>query len=156
MATELRLPMPHMHLNPDAGASQVVNVPTWIWIGRSGWRPVTETVKVTGASVTATAKPQRVVWSMGNGDSVTCQGPGTPYSARFSAASPSPDCGYVYTRSSAGQPDEAFTVRATVTWDVTWHGAGKGGRIPGLRTATQAPVRVSEVQGVVTDKSGAI
>lgn len=154
--SQLHLPLPGIGMNPEARAAQVVHVPTWMWIDRTVWRPVSKTVEVPGVAVTATATPQRVVWSMGDGDSVTCMGPGTPYSLRIPAASPSPDCGYVYRRSSAGRPDEVFTVTATVMWDVAWQGGGKSGRIPGLRTATQVPVRVTEVQGMVVAGSGAI
>ncbi|GAA1919019.1 hypothetical protein GCM10009753_59480 [Streptantibioticus ferralitis] len=143
-------------MSPDAGATQVVRVPTWMWIDRAGWRPVSKTAAVPGVAVTATATPQRVVWSMGNGESVTCAGPGTPYSSRYSASTASPDCGYVYRRSSAGQPGEAFTVTATVVWDVVWQGGGRGGTIRGLESRSEVPVRVTEVQGVVVARSGSI
>ena len=111
---------------------------------------------MSGAEVTATATPQGVVWSMGDEDSVSCDGPGTPYSPRFAAASKSPDCGYVYPRSSAGEPGEVFTVTATVVWNVSWRGDGKEGRISGLRTMAQRSVRVAEVQGVVVAGPGGI
>ena len=117
---------------------------------------MSRTAQVPGASLTATATPQRVVWSMGDGGSVVCASPGTPYSSRYPAGSSSPDCGYVYQRSSAGQPDERFTVKATVVWDVVWQGAGKSGTVPGMEMTSQVPVRVSEVQSVVVARSGRI
>jgi len=44
---------------------------------------------------------------MGDGKTVTCHSPGTAYTSRDNPASPSPTCGYTYTRSSAGQPHAA-------------------------------------------------
>lgn len=153
---QLQLPKPVVRMSPDAGAAQVVRFPTWLWVDASGWRPVSKTVQVPGASLTATATPQRVVWSMGDGGSVTCAGPGTPYSSRYPAGSASPDCGYVYQRSSAGQSDERFMVKATVVWDVVWQGAGKSGSVRGMEMTSQVSVRVSEVQSVVVARSGRI
>ena len=153
---QLQLPKPVVRMSPDAGAAQVVRFPTWLWVDASGWRPVSKTVQVPGASLTATATPQRVAWSMGDGGSVTCAGPGTPYSSSYPAGSSSPDCGYIYQRSSARQPDETFMVKATVVWDVVWQGAGKSGTVPGMEMTSQVPVRVSEVQSVVVARSGRI
>lgn len=153
---ELQLPTPVIRMNPDTSAAQIVRVPVWLWIDRSVWRPVSKTVQVPGVSVTATATPQRVVWSMGDGGSVACAGPGTPYSSSYPADAASPDCGYSYQRSSAGQPGETFLVTATVVWTVVWQGAGKSGTVPGLATRAQVPVKVTEVQGIVVSRSGAI
>ena len=154
--SRLRLPAPGLRMSPDVRREQVVRVPTWMWVDGADWRPVSKTVEVPGVAVTATATPVRVVWLMGDGNMVTCAGPGTPYSTRFSASSHSPDCGYVYLRSSAGEPGGVFAVTATVVWNVEWHGGGRGGRIAGLRSYAQAPVRVTEVQGLVVAGAGVI
>ncbi|MGW9205680.1 hypothetical protein ACWGR4_01650 [Embleya sp. NPDC055664] len=42
---------------------------------------------------------------------------------------------------------------ATITWDVTWAGAGQTGVFPGLQSSAQAALRVAEVQAVVIDAS---
>lgn len=146
---QLVLPKPVIRMSPHADAAQVVGVPTWLWIDAALWRPVSKTANVPGMAVTATATPKRVVWSTGDGATVECAGPGTPYSRTFAPEADSPDCGHVFRRSSAGRADEAFTVTATMTWDVVWHGGGQGGRFPGLRTAAQIPVKVTEVQALV-------
>lgn len=153
---QLRLPTPRVRMNPDVKVAQVVHVPTWLWIDQADWRSVSRTVGVPGVTVTATATPLRVVWSMGDGGSVSCAGPGTPFSSLFPAASRSLDCGYVYPKSSAGQPGEVFTVTATVVWDVKWRGGGKSGTITGLQRSTRVPVRVAEVQGIVVSGTGRI
>ena len=145
---QLRLPAPKIQANPVG--DQLVNLPTWLWLDRGSWGAVSATAAVPGVSVTAVATPISVTWSMGNGDSVTCNGPGTPFPAGADPKSSSPDCGYTYRTSSAGQFGEAFGVTATVTWTVTWSGAGQGGAFPNLTTSTSVAFRVAESQGIAT------
>jgi hypothetical protein len=147
---QLVLPAPVMRMSPDERHAQLVRVPTWMWLDRHRmWKPVSKTVKVPGVVVTATAAPQSATWVMGDGSTVVCEGPGTPYTAKYPADSVSPDCGHTYLRSSAGQPGEAYTVTVTVTWRVRWHGGGQQGVIPGLRTHARLPLRVAEAQALV-------
>ena len=142
---QLRLPSPTISANP--AGDQLVNLPTWMWLS-SGWAPVSATASVPGVSVTATATPGSVTWSMGDGSTVVCRGAGTPYTAGTDPAAPSPDCGHVYRRSSAGQPGQAFGVTATVRWTVTWSGAGQGGTFPEMTTTSTASFRVAESQAL--------
>jgi hypothetical protein len=62
----------------------------------------------------------------------------------------SPDCGHTYTRSSAGQPGQAFAVTATITWAISWAGAGQGGTLPVMTTRADARFTVAESQALVT------
>ncbi|MFC7306813.1 hypothetical protein ACFQVC_21595 [Streptomyces monticola] len=146
---QLELPQPDIRLSPDEDESQVVHFPTWMWLSQTSWKPVTETAEVTGVSVTATARPQRTVWSMGDGRQVVCKGRGTAFSTEYAADAMSPDCGHIYRRSSAGSPGDAYTLTATLVWDVTWEGEGEQGAVPGLQTTSERKVTVSEVQAVV-------
>jgi hypothetical protein len=146
----LKLPAPSIQANPPTGDEQVVNVPTWLWIDRGGWKSITATASVPGESVTATARPLRIVWSMGDGSSVTCSGPGTAWSSGDDSSSSSPDCGHTFTVSSAGQPHGAYAVSATIEWQVVWHGGGAQGVFPNLRSEAAVAMRVSEVQALVT------
>ncbi|MGW1170772.1 hypothetical protein [Streptomyces sp. NPDC002550] len=100
--------------------------------------------------MTATARPRRAVWSMGEGGRVVCQGPGTPYSDAYSPQEPSPDCGYTYQRASGSTSGRAYTVSVQVTWDVEWHGGGQAGVVPGLVMTAERQLVVDEVQTVVT------
>lgn len=148
--TGLRLPNPVPRTNPAEDFTQVVHVPTWMWVERSGWEPVSETAEVQGVSVTAKATPRKAVWAMGDGAAVVCRGPGTPYSEdRFDAKSPSPDCGYTYRRASTSEPGGKFPVKVRVTWDVSWRGAGESGTVPGIPMSAELPLAVDEVQTVV-------
>jgi hypothetical protein len=64
--------------------------------------------------------------------------------------SSSPDCGYTYMLSSAGQPRDAYVVTVAVTWAVSWSGGGQSGTLPALSTSTSTRFRVEESQAVIT------
>ena len=87
---------------------------------------------------------------MGNGDVVSCAGPGTPYDPAVGADDQQSDCTYTYRRSSAGQPGGAFTMRVTTTWAVSWTVAGApgGGSLGTAQRTTTSAVRVAEIQAV--------
>lgn len=142
---QLRMPRPTISASP--GGTQLVNLPTWLWLS-DGWTPTSATASVPGVSVTAAAKPLSVTWSMGDGNSVTCSTSGTPYTAVRDPKSQSPDCGYTYRKSSAGQPAEAFPVTAKVNWTVTWSGAGQAGTFPNMTTSATVALQVAESQGI--------
>jgi hypothetical protein len=111
---------------PGAGRVGIVGMPTWMWVtdpGPATVGPISRTVSAGGFSVTAVAKADRIVWQMGDGATVTCRGPGTPYADSFGRQS-SPDCGHTYTRQGT------YTVRATSYWAVQWSGMGLNGTIP--------------------------
>ena len=99
-----------------------------------------------GLSVTATAKARQIVWDMGDGHTETCHNPGTPY---YTGGVVSPTCQHIYVRSSADQPNLAYTITATTTWDVTWTGGGTSGSLTVTRVST-GHVRVGEVQVLIT------
>ncbi len=147
----LRLPDPVIRSSPAPGALQLTRLPTWLWVSPAAWHPRSKTAHVPRESVTATAIPVSASWRMGDGKTVTCNGPGTPYHQGDDPGSSSPTCGYTYTRSSAGQPHAAYHVTATITWDITWTGpGGTGGALPPLFTAAAAAMRVAESQAINT------
>jgi len=108
------------------GSIGIVGMPTWMWAmapGPNTWGPITDSATADGSTVTATATVEKVVWAMGDGASVVCSGPGTPYQDGFGKTS-SPTCGHTYTRQGT------YTVRATSYWAVAWTGLGQSGTIP--------------------------
>ena len=128
---------------PEPGPNRIglVGLPTWMWAqdaAGSSWGPVTRKVTAGAYSVTATAKVAKVVWAMGDGSTVVCRTPGTPYEDRF-GASQSPDCGHQYTKQGR------YTVRATSHWSVAWAGIGQSGTIP-LTLADSAVITMGEAQ----------
>lgn len=127
------------------GSIGVVGMPVWMWVSDpqpSTWGPITRTASLRGYSVTATARVDRVEWSMGDGTVVTCRSPGTPYRTGFGIKE-SPDCGHVY-----AQQGDPFGVSATSFWSVAWSGIGQSGVIP-LTVTADTSVVVGEVQVLV-------
>lgn len=161
-ASMLRLPTLGAASNAGAGADATtyVGIPTWLWL-QGPWVAVTSPpAAVAGESVTATATPTSVSWSMGDGHSTTCNGPGAPYS---SADPSNPPCGYTYRVDSSKQSqdgpsenDRYFTVVATVAWSLTWNCTGaacdqNGGTLPDMTMPAPAVRwRVFQIETVVT------
>ena len=130
---------------PAPGRVGLVGLPTWMWVkdpSASSWGPVSRSVSAGGFSVTATGRVDRVVWSMGDGSTVVCRTPGTPYADAFGKRS-SPDCGHQYVRQGV------YTVRATSYWVVAWSGIGQSGEIP-LQFTRSAVITMGEAQVLTT------
>ena len=146
---QLGLGSPSIEMAPPSGSPQLVGVATWLWIDPGAWQDKTASASAGTVTATATAAPSKVVWDMGNGDSVTCDGPGTPYSA--SDPNATTDCSYTWPQAGS------YTVTATVYWSVTWTavGAAGGGNL-GLQAgpATEVPVTVTESQAINTPTGG--
>lgn len=146
---QLSLAGPDIQTSPPAGTEQVVGLPTWLWTGMTAatWGSHAATAAVPGESVTATATAERIVWNLGDGTTISCGGPGTPYQQGMDPHAASPTCGHTYTDSSAGEPDQAYRVTATTTWSVRWAGAGVQGQLT-VRRTSQVALRVAEAQAV--------
>lgn len=134
---------------PPAGAMGLVGLPMWLWttVGPTTWGPNSATASVPGLSVTAHARATKIVWDLGDGTRLTCNGPGTAYTSTTRATT-SPTCGHVYRRSSATQPGHVYSITATTTWQVTWSGGGQSGVLTRTRTSSTT-VRVGELQVLV-------
>ncbi|MFI7208443.1 hypothetical protein [Micromonospora aurantiaca (nom. illeg.)] len=147
--SRLRLPTPGIRTNPGTAPFVLVRVPVWLWVDSVTWGARSATASVPGVAVTATATPTKVRWSFGDGSpDLTCVGPGKPWTPGTDPRAASP-CGHTYTRSSAAAPGTVFTLRATVTWSVTWSGPGGGGSLAPLTTTSTVAVRVAQSQAVV-------
>ena len=148
--SQLPLRGPKIGMAPGSGMTGLVGLPVWMWTAanQQTWGPLSATAAVPGLSVTATARAVKVVWDMGDGGTVTCDGPGTPYT-RAAGASASPTCGYRYERSSASQPGVSYTVTATTTWEIGWSGGGASGQLTQTRSSS-ALVRIGELQVLVS------
>ena len=147
------LPSPSIGLNP--APFSIVNLATWLWIDAGIWHSFEATATAGGITATAVATPQDVVWSMGDGSTVVCRGPGIVYQA----SEPQTYCSHTFRVPSVGQPssdgdpnDGAFRVVASVTWAVRWSAVGVpgGGQLPSLHTSVVEPVRVEQVESIGT------
>ena len=138
-AKTLGLSSPVIEMAPPDGHPQLVNVATWLWVSPTGWHPLTATASAGPVATTATAAPTRVVWTMGDGATVTCVGPGTPYDP----SAPGGSTGCSYTWPTAG----TYTVTATIYWSVSWSATGAaGGGSLGVQAGPAADVTVHVVQ----------
>lgn len=153
----LRLPSPTPFFNP--GPSAVVNLATWLWIDSGIWHAYSVTASAGPVSATAIAVPVAVVWTMGDGGSTTCMGPGAPYRTDVPGSGQSTSCSYVYRQTSMGQPapdgnpnDGSFLATVAVQWQVSWsaEGAPGGGVLPSLTTTSTIDIRVEQIQSVDT------
>jgi hypothetical protein len=134
------------------GSVGVVGMPVWMWVDRpsqSTFGPISRTASAGGLTVTATARIERITWSMGDGRSEVCTTPGTPYKPSYGAKR-SPDCGHVYEQSSGHEPDNTYTVTATSSWVVTWAGAGQSGTIRLDDLSSSVAIAIGEGQVLVT------
>ena len=148
-AKQLGLGSPTIEMAPPDGSPQLVGVASWLWLGPGSWRTVTASATAGPVTTTATATPTKVVWNMGDGDIVTCAGPGTPYSA--SAPNATTNCSYTWAQAGT------YQVTATLYWSVTWTAIGApGGGNLGLQAgpAAQVAVTVTESQAINTPTGG--
>ncbi|MHB1927987.1 MAG: hypothetical protein ACYCUG_00880 [Acidimicrobiales bacterium] len=86
---------------------------------------------------------------MGDGHTITCDGPGVAYDP--SAPNATTYCSYTWPSSSAGQPGGVYRVAATVYYRASWSATGApGGGNLGLVAgpASTVAVRVAESQAI--------
>lgn len=149
----MRLSAIDIGIVPEPGRDSVglIGMPVWMWAkapNEHTFGPLTETASAGGVSITATANVLHVTWDMGDGTEVVCESAGSQYKASYGMKK-SPDCGHTYTRSSAYETGDAYTVTATSSWVITWSGAGQTGtiRLNGLIRSTQ--IQIGEAQVLV-------
>ncbi|MEN0072311.1 MAG: hypothetical protein AAGC63_15140, partial [Propionicimonas sp.] len=107
----------------DPDSVGLVGMPIWLWADNPGDQtigPISRSVSEGGFTVTATAKVDRIRWSLGDGRVKTCNGPGTPYKLSYGITE-SPTCGYRF------EEQGEFTVTARSDWIVNWTGIGETG-----------------------------
>ncbi|MFC5379365.1 hypothetical protein [Aquipuribacter nitratireducens] len=139
-------------VSDDADSLGLVGLPVWMWVDEvdaQSFGPASLSLSTGGVTVTLEAGVERVEWDMGDGTTVTCTTPGTPWTEERGATA-SPDCGHTYTTTSAGLPGEAFPVTATSYWVANWSAStGPSGVLTQQLQATEQ-VHVGESQVVVT------
>jgi hypothetical protein len=150
---------PDIHMAPDPDGVGLVGLPVWIWtpVTEQTWSPDPVRVPVLNWVLVVEAAVDRIVYDLGNGDSVVCdRGPGTPYQDHFGAQE-SPDCGYRgYSRPSSLRPDGLYHITATTHWLISWRfetAAGAATGLAGEETTTRlstTSVRINELQVVTS------
>ncbi|MEV6270736.1 hypothetical protein AB0L64_26480 [Kribbella sp. NPDC051936] len=152
---EMQLGPPLIKTAPDAGQVGLVNIPVWLWVTKSEntWGPIVRSASVPGLSVTVTAQVKAVNWAMGDGKTVRCEGPGTPYDSSMGVKA-SPTCGHRYVKTSRELANCKYPVTATAQWDITWQSTlGDSGQISMTQQAA-TQLRIGEAVPVLVDPDG--
>lgn len=156
---------PQLRVSPYVQSADhvgIVNVPIWMWVtdpGPTTTGPQSKTAALGGVSITATGTVDRIEWSMGAGDTVTCKGAGTAFTREMAAGKSlkdmpsSPTCGYKYAKSSRCEKSGTYNVTATAYWTVHWTGGGMQGDIP-LDFSRSIPLQVTDLRPVLVDPDG--
>ena len=93
-----------------------------------------------------TPRVAKIVFTMGDGESVTCRNAGTVWTRAVEPGAESPTCGYRYQKPSL--PKGNYTVTARTHWAVDWSINGATGSLPMVQeTTTELPV--GELQALV-------
>lgn len=136
---------PDPKLNQIRPGTLVVGYPYWLTVPGEATRTATATAQ--GLTLQLTGTRARVDFDLGDGSRLSCATT-TPWPGGDRAVGPnglpleSPTCGYRYQRPAT------VTVRATVTWHITWSGAGQTGAfdLTHSETVTLDVIEVHAVQ----------
>ncbi|TCC51006.1 ATP/GTP-binding protein [Kribbella capetownensis] len=151
----MRLAKPLVRSAPGVGQIGLVNMPVWLWVEKteSTWGPITRSATVPGLSVTATAQVEAINWSMGDGNTIRCEGAGTPYD-KSRGVKDSPDCGHRYKKASRELSDCSYPVTATAQWNISWQSTlGDTGELSVTQQAA-TQLRIGEAVPVLVDPDG--
>ncbi|WP_434596263.1 hypothetical protein [Streptomyces sp. A5-4] len=152
---EILVPDTAIELAPEANTK--VNLPTWAWLDKAEFKPVsvTASVAVLGIQATTTATPVSLKIEPGTKDATLHPASGecpiengsigTPYTK--GSADQLPPCGLTYLRSSG---DGTYKLQATVTWEITWTGTGIDGDqpLPSGTFGAEQDIAVQEIQAI--------
>ncbi|MEM9465008.1 MAG: hypothetical protein AAGA90_06530 [Actinomycetota bacterium] len=140
---DFELPTPETSPTLD----QVVGIPTWLAVTSTLDYPA---VSAQAGNVFATVIPtfSHVVWTMGNGDEVTCTDDVATTWDADGGDDQTSDCTYLYESNGEGEP---VTVRATVFWNLSRDTNETAGVEPWITISQFADVvvNVRELQAVI-------
>lgn len=114
-----------VHTAPALGQPSYVHLENWLWVPENQWRTVEASVTVGGTTVTVTAEPSKVEWSMGDGNTKVCRNAGRAWVKGMTDAAKT-SCGYAYdtisVKNKAGGYDATgrFGVTARFFYEVRW------------------------------------
>ncbi len=150
-ADYLVVPLPTPKLAPPPDALHLVGIPEYLAVDPARFTTQTVTVSVPGTVLTLVAAPIETRWDLGNGDTVTCAGAGTPWSTHVNEKTA---CTYTYRYSStsADNPDGAYTVTAATVWQRSWTCAPScgSGTLPLLARPNTFSMVVRQAQAQIT------
>ena len=153
---QVKVPETKIELKPEGKST--VNLATWIWLDKGTFQEIRVRAELpnTGLWAETTAKPVSLHLDPGTADAETfpssgeCEidedgSIGTPYAK--GNVDKTPPCGITYLRATKPGPPHQLT--ASVTWQITWEGAGgTGGGLPDGTFETTQDVEVQEIQSI--------
>lgn len=159
-AIDRLVPKPAINFAPGIDRN-VVNVGSWFWLDKSAWKTISVTAyvptKIGAISATTSATPKKVIFSPGDGrlgsGNVTCSGPGRVW-RRGLGDSVRTSCMYTYRHASHRQPRGVYNAKVSIEWDISVKmSLAKTPirfkrRVTSMRTSTNVPIRVLEIQAL--------
>lgn len=143
LVTDLRLPTPTPNFGPSPNNNEwkmlAVGFPIWLWT--EGPTTMSTSASASGFTFQMTARWKSTTFHMGDGNTVTCSSM-EKYSSSVKPGTPSPNCGYAYSKPSL--PKGKYQVRAVADWEVTWSVAGFSGVLPAYNEAS-ASIPIGEL-----------
>jgi hypothetical protein len=112
-----QIPTPTLDINPTPQTGGVVNLGLWLAITNTP--PISVQAGTPTTWARTTAQLTTTTWNMGNGDTITCTGTGTPLHPNHPGWNDTTQgpCGYTYTQHP---PPEPYHASVTATWTITW------------------------------------
>ena len=141
--TQLTAPTPA--INPDATAGGIVNLGMWLAIDDPG----TTTARAALANIWAqvTADIADIQFDLGNGDTINCNGLGTPIPDSALNSLDQGPCGYTYPQSSPDNDPYQLTITTNYTITYTTSTGANGTLAPITRSVT-IDYDVDEIQTI--------
>lgn len=125
----------------------VVNLGMWLAVAEQDEVSAIANIPTAWAEVRATQKA--TTFDFGNGDTVTCDGLGSPIPESEKDTLDEGPCGYTYRSANDGEP---YTITITSTWAITWElSDGRTGTRPDVTLTTTFEYPVVEIQTVGTN-----
>ena len=141
---------PPISTSPSADRRLYTQVPTWLWLDGGWWRGYSATASAGRVTSTVTATPVVTDWEPGDGDQLTCRGPGVEW--RRGLPDSATYCLHTYRHSSADRDGDAYTLGVTVRFEVSWtSNTGQGGALSAITRSASRSVQVGEIQAVETE-----
>ncbi|GAA3744033.1 hypothetical protein GCM10022225_29570 [Plantactinospora mayteni] len=133
-------------------APGLVGVPVWLH-DASSWATIRKTDTEGGVTVWIEAIPTKIVWRMGNGETLECTRAGIPFKAgtHDPRRPPAEACAYAgYPRASSTKPGGRYEITAVKHWTVPWGSSTGEGDEDALSTSREATtsIRIDELQVV--------
>lgn len=139
---------------PSYGPVWWVGAPVWLWIDTNdphAWGTHTITATENSLTIWATVWATHTTYTLGDGGSITCAGPGTPrpYDPNSLISEHSPTgCEHTYTTTNTlGNPNSRYNVTATVTWRTDWTATnGQTGTFTLTTTGTTTTLHIGQIR----------